>query len=179
MRHLQNLLDTLGTAGVLGLGVLLFCVPFYLTAVAPAEREREAQRGAAERLKSRSPYQTVSTANGSAELWRFQSLFPPLERLTDELENVYALARSARLDLQQGEYRLEARGPGLATYRVTVPVRGTYPQIREFVGAVLEAMPIASLDALRFERKKVAEAQLEAQVRLTIHFRASVETDAR
>jgi hypothetical protein len=34
-------------------------------------------------------------------------------------------------------------------------------------------MPVASVDALRFERKKALDAQLEAQVRLTIHARPS------
>ena len=175
MRHLQRLLDTLGAAGVLGLGVLVFCAAFYVTAIAPAEREREAQRSAAERLKSRSPYQMVSTSLGSTEVSRFQSLFPPLERLPDELENVYALARNARLATQQGEYRLEARGAGLAAYRVTLPIRGSYAQIREFVGNVLKEMPIASVDALRFERKKVGDTVLEAQVQLSIYLRSTSE----
>jgi hypothetical protein len=50
-------------------------------------------------------------------------------------------------------------------------VRGSYPQLRQFVGRVLQDMPTTSLDALRFERKKAADAQLEAQVRLTIYLR--------
>jgi hypothetical protein len=36
-------------------------------------------------------------------------------------------------------------------------------------------MPIASLDALRFDRKKAGDTQLEAQVRLTIYFRPATE----
>lgn len=181
MKHLQRFLETLGAAGVLALGVLLFCVPVYLTAVKPAERELEAQRGAADRLKNRSPYQTVSiTGNGApAELFRFQSLFPPVERLSDELEKLYSLGRKAKLDLQQGEYRLENRGPGLAAYRVTLPIRGAYPQIREFIGNVLKDMPIASVDALRFDRKKVGDTVLEAQVQLTIHLRSTNESELK
>lgn len=178
MRKLQALLEVLGTAGVLGLGVLLFCLPFYLTAVNPAEQEVRAQHTAAERLKSRSPYQKISTGSDTDELRRFQNLFPPVERLTDELERLYALARKAKLELQQGEYRLEGRGPGLMSYRVTLPIRGAYPHIREFIAAVLEEMPIASVDALRFERKKVGDVQLDAQVRLTLHFRPRDETEA-
>lgn len=179
MRRLQSLLDTIGAAGVLGLGVLAFCVPFYFTAVAPAERELEAQRSAAERLKARSPYQPVSSDQRAENLRRFQNLFPPVEQLTDELEHLYSLARNAKIELQQGEYRLEARGAGLAAYRVTLPIRGAYPQIREFVGNVLKEMPIASVDALRFERKRVGDTLLEAQVRLTIHFRPQDETEAQ
>ena len=54
---------------------------------------------------------------------------------------------------------------------MTLPVRGTYPQLRGFLAAVTKDMPIASIDALRFERKKAADTQLEAQVRVTLHAR--------
>jgi hypothetical protein len=41
---------------------------------------------------------------------------------------------------------------------------------------VLKDMPTASIEALRFERKKAAETQLEAQVRVTLHVRPSGDT---
>jgi hypothetical protein len=44
------------------------------------------------------------------------------------------------------------------------------------LSALLKDMPIASLDALRFERKKAVDAQLEAQVRVTLHLRPSGES---
>ena len=47
----------------------------------------------------------------------------------------------------------------------TLPVRGSYPQLRDFVSAVLKDMPVASIDALRFERKRALDTQLDAQVR--------------
>ena len=37
--------------------------------------------------------------------------------------------------------------------------------------AVLKDMPIASIEGVRFERKRAAETQLEAQVRVTVHVR--------
>jgi hypothetical protein len=178
MRRLNAWLARLGAAGVLGIGVLA-AAGFYASALAPAERELAAQRLAAERLKARIPYQPVGAGGRAEELRRFHSLFPPVDKLTDELERVYSLARNARLELAQGEYRLEKREAGLWSYRVSLPLRGTYPQIREFLGAVLGAMPIASVDALQFERKKADEALLEAQVRLTLHFQPGGSTDAR
>ena len=54
---------------------------------------------------------------------------------------------------------------------MTLPARGNYRQFREFIGQVLKKMPIASLDALRFERKRAIESQLEGQLRLTIYAR--------
>jgi hypothetical protein len=179
VKRLNAWLNRLGAAGVLGVGVLLACTGFYLSAVAPAERELAAQRLAAERLRTRTPYQPVAADGRGEELRRFYNLFPPVEKLTDQLEQLYGIARGAQLELSQGEYRLEKRSAGLWSYRVVLPVRGTYPQIRRFVASVLKTMPIASVDGLRFERKKAVETQIDAQVRLTIHFRPSEDAETR
>ena len=175
MRRIQDALHALGPIGVIGVGVLVFCIPFYFSAVKPAERELRAQRSVAERLRDRAPFQPVSSEGRAEELRRFYSLFPPLEKLPDQLERVYGLARAAKLELLQGEYRLEKPAVGLAFYRITLPLRGTYPQIRQFVAATLKSMPIASLEGLRFERKRVGDTRLEAQVRLTVYFRPANE----
>ena len=169
--RLQVLLRRLGTPGVLGIGVLVACAGFWSSALAPAERELAAQSLALERLRARTPFQPVSTGGRAEELRRFYSVFPDAHELTDQLERLHGLARRSGLDLAQGEYRLERRSSGLWAYRVTLPARGNYGQFREFVGSVLKNMPIASLDALRFERKKAVETQLEGQLRLTIYAR--------
>ena len=169
MRRLRRLLDALGPAGIAGLGMLVFCVPFYFSALVPVERE-VAKRGAAAAQRTRLPVQAVSAPDGVAELERFYRRFPTLDGLQGELEAVYAHARASKLQLSQGEYRLE-KGAGLAAYRVTLPVRGSYGQLRQFVGRVLKDMPTASLDAVRLERRKAGDVQVEAQVRLTIYLR--------
>jgi hypothetical protein len=170
--RLEAGLRRLGAAGVLGLGLALACAGFYVSALAPLEKEAAAQRLALERMKARTPHRPVSAGGDREEaVRRFQALFPSASDLTGEVEKLHRLARRAGLDLAQGEYRLERRPNGLWAYRVTLPVRGTYPQFRDFLGAVLKDMPIASLDALRFERKRAAETQLEAQVRVTLYAR--------
>jgi type II secretion system (T2SS) protein M len=171
--RLEAFLRRLGAAGLLGIGVLLACGGFYFTALAPAEQEARGQRLALERMRARTPYQPASTGGRADELRRFYRLFPPANELTPELERLHGLARASGLDLAQGEYRLERRPSGLWAYRVTLPVRGSYPQFRNFLSAVLRDMPIVSIDGLRFERKKAADVQLEAQVRVTLHARPS------
>jgi hypothetical protein len=171
-QRLNALLRRLGTAGVLGVGLLFGCAAFYFSALAPLDAQIAAQRAALERLQSRTLYRPASTGAGRAEeLRRFYGLFPPSERLTDETARLHRLGRAAGLDLAQGEYRLERRQAGLWAYRITLPVRGTYPQLRDFLGAVLKEMPIASIEGVRFERKRAADTQLEAQVKVTVHVR--------
>ncbi len=179
MKRIHEWLQGLGAAGVLGIGILIFCIPFYFSAVQPAERELLALHLAAERLQTRTPFQPVSSGGRADEVRRFYSLLPQVERLPHELERLYGLARTARVDLLQGEYRFEKSPGGLVSYRITLPIRGTYQQIREFVGATLKNMPTASLDALRFERKRIGDAQLEAQVRMTMYFRPGNEGETQ
>jgi hypothetical protein len=170
VRRVRRLLEVLGAAGVAGIGVLLFCLPFYFSALAPAQAELKRRTAVTAASARPSATQSPDTLD-SSDLERFYSRFPPVERLPSELDALYAHAKVSRVQLRQGEYRMESRGAALTAYQVTLPVRGSYPQLRQFVGRVLKDMPTTSLDAVRFERKKAADAQLEAQVRLTIYLR--------
>lgn len=172
MRHLRRLLDALGPAGVAGVGVLIFCLPFWFSALAPALAAVQKRSAPAKSFPVREKASPV--VDGAEELQRFYSRFPRVERLPGELDALYAHAKVAKVQLLQGEYRMESRSGALAAYHVTLPVRGSYPQLRQFVGRVLKDMPTTSLDAVRFERKKAADAQLEAQVRLTIYLRKGI-----
>jgi len=169
--RLELLLRRLGFAGIAGVGVLLACAAFYFSTLAPLEADAAAQRLALERLKERRAHPQIHSAGRGDDLRRFYALFPSADKLTDEVQKLHELARTSGVDLAQGEYRLERRASGLWAYRVTLPARGNYRQFREFIGQVLKKMPIASLDALRFERKRAIESQLEGQLRLTIYAR--------
>lgn len=174
--RLNWLLRRLGMTGVLGFGVLLGCAGFWFSALKPLEDKIAAQRLILERQPTRTPYQQVAANPGGEELRKFLGAFPTPGELTGEVEVLHRLARRAGLELAQGEYRLERPATGLWAYRVTLPVRGSYPQIRSFLASVLKSMPLAGIDALRFERKKAADAELEAQVRLTLYVRPPRDT---
>jgi len=174
--RLDALLRRLGVAGVLGVGLLLACAGFWASALQPVQQELAARRLALADVQSRATRPGEPALDDpQAALRRFHERFPSTNALTDELERVHRLARRAGLDLAQGEYRLERRPAGLWAYRVTLPVRGTYSDLREFLGAVLKDAPAASIEAMRFERKRADDPQLEAQVRLTLHLRPPAE----
>jgi hypothetical protein len=172
VRRLRIALERVGAAGVTGVGFLLFCVPFHFSAVAPAQRELAARTAQLERSRARPAARPASAGDTAQQLARFHAAFPAVERLPDEVASLYAHAKASGLALLKVEYRLESGGGALAAYQVTLPVRGSYAQLRNFVGRVLAHMPTTSVDALRFERKKSSDAHLEAQVRLTIHLRS-------
>jgi len=173
-QRLNALLDRLRAAGVIGLGVLLACAAFQFSALAPAEQQLADQRAARARLRALPGERAAATAS-TTDLRQFYGHFPTIDAAGDELERIHQLARSSGLELAQGEYRLEQRSSGLWAYRANLPLRGSYSQIRTFAAALLKEMPPVSVDALRFERKKASETQLEARLRLTVYLRPSGE----
>ncbi|MBX9904081.1 MAG: hypothetical protein K2Y31_06980 [Burkholderiales bacterium] len=175
MKYLHYLMRALGPFGVAGLSLLLCCAVFYLSVVKPAESEVTSQRDASQRMKSRSPYQPVSMDRREIDLRRFNNLFPPTEDIAHEMKNLWVNAAEFEIDLYQGEYRLESDDSGLARYRVTLPMRASYSQIRQFINFILKETPAISIDGLRFERKKIGETRLEAQLRLTLYFRPAAQ----
>ena len=179
MKPLRQLTGILGVYGIAAALLLLLCAGLYVGVVKPAESELLAQQEAARRMKSRKAVQPVSVDNRSDDLRRFYALFPSTGKIAPEMEKLWAIAGDYKIDLQQGEYRLESSGPGLARYRITLPVRASYGQIRQFVGYILKEIPAMSIDGLRFERKKISDTQLDAQIKLTLYLQpASVAVAA-
>jgi len=179
VKRLENLLAELGPWGIAAVGVLLFCLAFDVGALRPTEQELAALRQAAARRSALEAARERPASPSEERYQRFYALFPPLEQLPEELERLYGLARATGVDLPRADYRLEDRGAPLAAYHVTLPLRGPYPRIRAFLGATLQAMPTAAVDALLLERKKPDAAEIEAQLRMTLYFRTAAGEPVR
>ena len=90
------------------------------------------------------------------------------------LRHLFNEATQAKLVLESGKYEINATRSGdLARYRVTFPVSGPYPQVRAFIDGTLATMPAVALDDLVLERKSIGDANVEAQIRLSVYTAAA------
>lgn len=104
------------------------------------------------------------------QLDAFYSQFPRSDVVPAHLSKLFALAQSHGITLQQGEYRLiRDRDARVARYQMVLPVQGPYVKVRRFVSAALFAMPSAALDQIGFERKRLDDGQVDAQLRFTLY----------
>lgn len=79
---------------------------------------------------------------------------------------LFAQAGKNDITLAQAEYKLEAvRQGGFNAYRLTLPVRGGYPQLRRFIDATLEKLPFAALEDVDFKRDAIGTPTTEAKLR--------------
>lgn len=166
----KRLLRRLGAPGIAGIGVLAACAAMYASAQRPLEARLAAERGALEArivmVRGGGAGEPLTPEAGLADFYRFFATGVDGEQ---QLQRVFTLARRHQLELLQGAYRYN-RVPGekLARYEVTLPVKGTYAQIRRFLAATLNEIPVASLDRIAFERKRAADTQVEASLRFTL-----------
>lgn len=169
----KGLYRRIGLAGVLGLALFVVSVLLYVSAHQATKarlEELEASAQTAQRdyrrakLNPRPPVLTPA-----AELERFYRTFPQDARVPDLLDTVFGAAEANGVVLAQGQYKLTRESNArLNRYQLTLPVNGTYVQIRRFLTQLLNELPILSLDNVRLERETIAETALKAQIDLTL-----------
>lgn len=171
---LQQWLVRIGLMGVTGIALLAFSLAIYFSAIAPAQTRIAAlQQEARTRLEqARKPARTTVADQDSpvAQLAVFYRYFPDHHSAPDWLERIYAAAREQNLQLEQGEYHTIRGNSGkLTRLQVTLPLKGSYLQIRKFLAAILSEVSIASLDSVKFERQKIGESTIDARIKLTLY----------
>lgn len=161
----------LGWAGLLGLLLLAGGGVFHVTALrADQARLRQAEHQAASlRTRIQQAARGGITLTGSeAQLAEFYGFFAG-HAATDWLDKIYAAAARHGLTLEQGEYRaLPDKTGKLTRYQLTLPVKGSYVQVRKFIDAVLTEVPVAALEDVGFKRETIGSTVLETRIKFTL-----------
>jgi hypothetical protein len=152
--------------------LIALALAFAASAILPLEARIRELKSDVDVLRSKlQAAPAIAGAAGTGDpLANFYAFFPPLGSTPDWLQRIFGLAESQGLRLEAGEYKLRRdRDFKLVRYELTLPVRGSYPQIREFVSHVLTDVPASSLDELSLRREDPGSSTVEARIRLTLH----------
>ena len=108
----------------------------------------------------------------AVQLAQFYQTFPEQAQLSDAVGKVYTIASTRNLILEQGKYNLVVeKGNILVRYEMILPVKGAYPQVRQFVSDALKQLPHLVLTSIIFNRKKIDETSVEAELHFTMYLR--------
>jgi hypothetical protein len=98
---------------------------------------------------------------------------PPRGEAPNVVAKILEEANAAGVELPRGEYEyVPARDGVAARYRMTFPLRASYPKIREFMDRTLVALPAVAVDGLRIERKNVGDDSVDAELKLSAYVRS-------
>ncbi|CAD5108984.1 GspMb/PilO family protein [Zestomonas carbonaria] len=168
--HLQRL----GKPGLCGAALIVLAFAHAVLGLLPAWL-------ALEQLSERTALQSAQLARiergdeappvaSGQQLDDFRRNLPAQLDATSTIDRIYALANGERLSLARGEYALGVdTRTRLARYQIVLPVRGSYPQLRRFLHALLAEVPALVLEDLDFQRKQISETELEGRIRLTLY----------
>ena len=169
---LRRQVSAMGWPGVGGVVLIALSLAFAASAIFPLQSRLNEVMADVELLRAK--LQAAPAAAGAAgtgdPLTNFYAFFPPLGSTPEWLQRIFNLAEAQGLRLEAGEYKLKREKDfRLARYELTLPVRGGYPQIREFVSQVLTEVPASSLDEVSLRREDPASSTVEARIRLTLY----------
>ena len=168
---LRRGLINIGWPGALGIVLVLLAGGTTLFVVQPKVAQLAALKRENVSLKTRieqAAKSGIPETGSQAQLAEFYGFFSGTAT-TEWLNKLYAAAAAQNLALEQGAYRLTPDKTGkLLRYQITLPVKGSYLQIRQFVMQALLDVPVAALDDIDFKREAINASQLEARIKFTL-----------
>lgn len=166
----------LGVSGALGLGLCAFAVMFYLSAVLTLEAEQaqifEELEASLVRVQRPGAPPAVAPRTPKEQLSDFYAIFPPAKEVPETLRKINQLAEKQRLVLQAGHYHvIDDHAGRLIRYEAALPLVGPYPNVRQFLRAVLAEVPSAALAKVDVEKNMMGGAQAKTTVSFTLFLR--------
>lgn len=136
--------------------------------IATQERKRMAER-----------HQTESERTQLAADAVFDRLLT-LDKLPSLLKEINHQATVQQLNLKEGNYQFrKVSGSGqdhvrhVSQYEMTMPVKGDYKQLRNFISRILHDTPILSISSIKLRRESVAIPEIEADLVLVVFVKES------
>lgn len=159
----------IGVPGGTGVATLLGALSLLVVQAIPAvghlddlDRQQTAARA---RLAAPATQPDAASLTPAQQLAAFYEDFPRGAKIPDVLARINQIAEEEKLALELGEYAFsKAQGGRLDEFHITLPVKGSYPQVRKFAAAALAAHPSLSLESLSLRREKVGEGAVEGRI---------------
>ncbi len=159
----------------LGLAALALALVVSLVVVPRLQHESQAIGAEADHTARQARLAATASPGdrpGESAPAHFVSAFPPVDARQARVAALLELALHHSMELRRSEFQLNLdKGSGLLRYSVTMPLAGSYAQLRGFVEDALAADAALSLDRLRLRRATAGTATIEADLTWSFYMR--------
>lgn len=171
----QQLFARLGWPAVCVFILLIWTVAFELFFVRPLESNISALKAEAEILSVQSKVAVTQEKplDPAEQLMGFYKFFPKQLDVTEAIAMLYNAATQNNINLDQADYHLgQGRDDKLLRYEIALPIKGGYVQVRKFIAQSLQEIPNLSLDSISFNRAKIGDTLVDAELKFTFYLSA-------
>ena len=168
---LKYQLQRLQWQGITGIALLLASLLLTVGMLIPQVKSTNALTTEIEKLRREMPRHQGKWIDHSpqASLNTFYRFLPPENEANAILATVLSIAGDNGLAPDKGEYVLVRNSQAAySRYQISLPVRGSYLEIRKFVSQVLNAVPSIALTDISFKRPSIDSGEVEARLRWTL-----------
>jgi len=157
--------DELGAMGMASI-VLFIGAALFMTLVLQPLKDKNRVLAARAGAMSDAPSAAATPNEKLAAVYQY--LAKP-EAATDWLAKLYAIGRATGVELQSASYKTQGAAGRLERYEMTIPLTGSYTQMRDFLKRALAEIPVLSLDQISLKRENRREGTVQAELHLTLH----------
>ncbi|TFW71619.1 hypothetical protein C3Y98_05880 [Methylotenera oryzisoli] len=170
---LQYKLRQLGWQGWLGLSLLLVSLLLMVMVVRPQASKIETLTSHILELKTNPNINKlkVKTDTQFDIEQKFYALLPQKNEANNKITEILHAATSAGIVTNKVEYSSQSLSATLIKYQISLPVQGSYVQIRQFINAVLNNLPTVALNDISMKRENIGSDLIEANIKFTIYLR--------
>jgi Tfp pilus assembly protein PilO len=159
----------LGLWGLVGAGIVLGSVIFYMVKIDKIEQEMKSAQYELSHTKRNATNiarpQVLPSQTTTQDMNEFYKRFPAGASLPKWLNLMDEIAIKQHLILNRGDYKFSQTKQGqLLRYEIVIPVMGKYTQVHQFVAEVLQALPALALSDLQIKRENSLSPTVEARL---------------
>lgn len=159
-----------GIAGAMGLFILTLLPGFYLMTIKPMREEAARLVMRIEAVGKRPQDAEAVPLSRNERIRAFVEFFPERKHVPHWIQQIHTVADNEGIVLERGDYRRPpGEGPLPIPVKITLPVKGSYAQIRRFITATLAEVPTLALDEVSFQRQGARDPKIEAQILFTLY----------
>lgn len=155
----RRLLERLGKPGVTALGILVFCLAIYLGDIQPGEERLASLVQQAARLGGQAPAPAARPAPRAPAA-------PPVDANVF-LKRFNALASQHGINIERATYQ-PVEHEGRRRLQINVPLKTSYPTLRNWLDALLADPSAPSIDALTLQRQQAGDPLVDASVQVSV-----------
>ena len=154
----------IGPMGLFAIALLVGALAFSNAVVKPLEE----QNGA---LRQKAGRGAQAAKDPSAEkVAKVYELLQKEETPTDWLAKMHGIGLATGVQVKSASYTTQRTEGLIVRYEISLPVTGSYGQIRDFLKRSLAEIPVMSVDSLALKRENGGSGQaVHADLRLTLH----------
>jgi Tfp pilus assembly protein PilO len=156
----------LGPAGLAGLALIGLAALLAFLVLEPLKADNASLEARVARAGRAAAARPDSAAHKVAEVYRY---LEKKEQATDWLAKLHGIGAATGVQVKSASYRSQSTGGRIVRYELTLPLAGSYPQIREFLQRALAEIPVMSVDQVTLRRESRNQAEVQAELRLTLH----------